>query len=165
MTFKNVDSEAGSFFLPSFLKLSEDNEPKVIPNQLKGSKSNPENICPFSYNLGFYSSTPKVVFENSSSPSSDDEEKESVARIMKKKQKRRKLMKGKQKRDEVTVKKNVTDNDKVKITGEIDDEAKTSKYKWEDKDVDEKDKSGEYSSNWETDEDEDCPQSSDTENI
>jgi hypothetical protein len=141
MNFKNVDNEAGSFFLPSFLKLSEDNEPKALPNQLKVSKSNPENICPFSYNLGFYSSTPKVVFENSSSPSSDDEEKESVARIMKKKQKRRKLMKGKQKRDEITVKTNVTDNDKVKNTGELDYEAKPPKNKWEDENIDVKDKS------------------------
>ena len=89
---------------------------------------------------------------------------------MNKKQKRRKLKKGKQKgkqgKNEIMVKTSLNDNDKVKIAGELDDEAKTPKYKWEDKNVDEKDKSGEYSSNWETDEDDDnCPQSSDTENI
>ena len=74
--------------------MSEDNEPKALSNQIQVSKSNPENICPFSYNLGFYSSTPKVVTKNSDTSSSDDEEKDSVARIMNKKQKRRKLMKG-----------------------------------------------------------------------
>jgi hypothetical protein len=75
-------------------------------------------------------------------------------------------MKGKQGKDEIMVKTSLNDDDKVKIVGELDDEAKTSKYKWEDKNVDEKDKSCEYSSNWETDGDEDnCPQSTDTDNI
>ena len=64
-------------------------------------------------------------------------------------------MKGKQNTDEITVKKSVNDNDKVKIEGDPADEARTHNYKGEDKNVDEKDKSGEYSSKWETDEDED----------
>ena len=52
-------------------------------------------------------------------------------------------MKGKQKRDEITGKTNVTDNDKVKITGELDDEAKPHKNKGEDEHIDIEDKSGE----------------------
>ena len=64
--------------------MSEDNEPKVLPYQIIVSKSDPENIYPFSYNGGFYSSMLKEGIKNSDSLSSDDEEKESIARIMNK---------------------------------------------------------------------------------
>jgi len=177
-SFKNMESEADSFFLPNFLKFQTNIEKQqsemVAPSKPKATQENVESICPFSYNLGFYSSPPvHTLPEDSDSSYMEEDEKISVAKVTNKKQKRRKILKGKLRKscekhgkEKSIGNKNENPGEHKSINTKCTEDCQGETEKVPNKDtskpVDKPHPSpSDYSSNWETDEDEEvCPQHS-----
>ena len=134
--YKNADCETGSFFVPGLSKVTEDNiDTKILPRQIKAPEIRSEKILPYTYNLGLYSHN-SMEDTRRSDTSEDDEVKITMTRNKHRNKRRQLVSKRKAKKTETNFKKGLNEYLRNINIGDVLDEV-------------------DYSSDWETVEDED----------